>query len=104
MADRAPVVSSARRSVSTSSRQSSGLTSTSKGSAPAMRMADSVAGKVNAGRITRPTTPRAIKGAASAAVPLDVVTHTVSGPAQASASVRSRRRDSGPKFVNRCSR
>jgi len=47
------------------------------GVAPAILIADIVAGNVNAGNKTRPDTPIAINGAAIAAVPLEVSTHVV---------------------------
>jgi hypothetical protein len=47
------------------------------GVAPAILMADNVAGKVKAGNKTFPDIPRARSGAAIAAVPLDASTHAV---------------------------
>jgi hypothetical protein len=47
------------------------------GVAPAILMADNVAGKVKAGNKTLPDIPRAISGAAIAAVPLEASTQAV---------------------------
>ena len=77
-----------------------GSTSTRNGSAPAIRIAVSVAGKVKAGSTTRPLTPAAIKGAARAAVPLEVATQADSAPPQVAARAASSRRESGPKLEN----
>ena len=91
----------AASSVSGAIAQLIGQTSTSTGTAPAILIAASVAGNVKAGSTTGPVTTLAIKGAAIAAVPLDVSTHAVHSPPQVAANQASSRTDSGPKFENR---
>jgi len=100
-AARAPDAASAASSIVASVVHVVAQTSTSTGSAPAMRIAASVAGKVKAGSSTGPRTPLAINGAAMAAVPLEASTHAEWSPPQARASTASSLVASGPKFENR---
>jgi len=100
MAALAPVRAKAASRICGVTRQVCRSTSTSAGLAPAILIADAVAGNVKAGVSTGPVTPRTINGAANATVPLEAAMQAVSANPQRSASLHSRRRDNAPKLVN----